>query len=298
MKNRQGRYYLGRIHKGGVLTTEKVLESMRRPITILRGKYKWTIVGVKEGVVSEKKYLYGELIKYDDNGEVAVVDEKKKVEQTLTAPGLIVDKSPFVFFEDFSGFSYLHVWNSIPENVFRRRMAELIAEKYDNFFVPCEIEPISDMREFSTKISEMERVTEIKAKVFPPNPLFGSCWELLKKYLLERRTQVLDIKEEGDKDSAGINTGIRAVIEDVAEGKSLDVNVPLPLADAAVLMATDGYGKGKVTGVDGKGVQIVVNTSETQKSFLFAKSPDSRLLAIETFNQHISIIKERNMRHA
>ena len=298
MTNRQGRYYLGRIHKGGVLTTEKVLEAMRSPITILRGKYKWTIVGVQEGVVFEKKYLYGELIKYDDNGEVAVVDEKKKVEQTLTAPGLIVDKSPFVFFESFSGFSYQHVWNSIPENIFRRRMAELISEKYDYFFVPCEIEPISDMREFTTKISEMESITEIKAKVFPPNPLFGACWELLKKYLFERRTQVLDIKEEGDKNSTGINTEIRAVIESVAAGKGLDGCAPLPLADAAVLMATDGYGRGKVTGVDSKGVQIVVNTAETQKSFLFSKSPDSRLLAIETYRQHVSIIKERNMHHA
>lgn len=298
MKNRQGRYYLGRIHKGGVLTTEKVIEAMRSPVTILRGKYKWTIVGVQEGVVSEKKYLYGELIKYDDNGEVAVVDEKKKIEQTLTAPGLIVDKSPFVFFDSYSGFSYLHVWNSIPENIFRRRMAELISEKYDNFFVPCEIEPISDMREFTAKISEMDRITEIKAKVFPPNPLFGACWELLKKYLIERRTQVLDIKEEGDKNSAGINTGIRKVVENVAEGKSLDNSVPLPLSDAAVLMATDGYGKGKVTGVDSKGAQIVVCTTDTQKSFLFAKSPDSRLLAIETFRQHTTIIAERNMRHA
>jgi len=298
MTKRQGRYYLGRIHKVGVLTNEKVLDAIQHPVVIQRGKYNWTIVGVQTGEINKSKYLYGELTKYDDDGEVAIVDENNKTEQTLTAPGLIVDKSPFVFFEGFSGFAYLHVWNSIPEDVFRRRMAELITAKYDNFFVSCEIGPISDMREFTAKVSEIRRVTEIKAKVFPPNPLFGACWENLKRYLFDRGTQVLNVKEEGDKDLMGLRTNIQSVVEKVASGQSLIDVTPLPLVDAAVLMATDGYGRGKVTGIDSSGSQIVVCTTETQKSFLFAKDPDHHQLALETYRQHTTIITERNMRHA
>lgn len=295
---KQGRYFLGRIHKIGVLTVDQIIEAIHNPVSIRRGKYNWTIVGVHEGVVENAKYLYGELTKYDDDGEVAIVDANNKTEQTLTAPGLIVDKSPFVFFESLSGFAYLHVWNSIPEDVFRKRLAELITAKYDNFFVSCEIEPISDMREFTAKIAEIKHVTEIKAKVFPPNPLFGACWENLKRYLFDRRTQALDVKEEGGTETSGLKTDIQAVVEKVATGQSLNDVSPLPLVDAAILMATDGYGKGKVTGVDGNGSQIVVCTTETQKSFLFAKDPDCHMLAIETYRQHTTIMKERKMRHA
>ena len=295
---KQGRYFLGRIHKVGVLTNAKIIEAIHDPVPIRRGKYNWTIVGIHEGMVEDAKYLYGELTKYDAAGEVAVVDANNKTEQTLVAPGLIVDKSPFVFFECFSGFAYLHVWNSIPEDVFRKRLAELITAKYDNFFVSCEIEPISDMREFTAKIAEIKHVTEIKAKVFPPNPLFGSCWENLKQYLFARGTQVLDVKEEGSKEPGGLNTDIQGVVEKVATGQSLSNIPPLPLVDAAILMATDGYGRGKITGVDGNGSQIVVCTTETQKSFLFAKDPDGHQLAIETYRQHTTIIEERKMRHA
>ena len=295
---KQGRYFLGRIHKLGVLTNDKIIEAIHDPVSIRRGKYNWTIVGVREGMVENAKYLYGELTKYDDDGEVAVVDSNNKTEQTLIAPGLIVDKSPFVFFESFSGFAYLHVWNSIPEDVFRKRLTELIIAKYDDFFVSCEIEPISDIREFTAKMAEIKHITEIKAKVFPPNPLFGACWENLKQYLFDRGTQALDVKEEGSKESSGLKTDIQSVVEKLATGQSRSDLAPLPLADAAILMATDGYGKGKVTGVDGNGSQIVVCTTETQKSFLFAKDPDGHQLAVETYRQHTTIIKERKMRHA
>lgn len=298
MRDKQGRYYIGRIHKGGLLSSERVAAAITDPAKISRGKYNWTIVGAIEGLVNGRKYLYGELIKYDGNGAVAVVDEDRRVEQTLTAPGLIVDKSPFVFLDCFSGFVYLHVWNSIPEDVFRRRMAELIEEKYDAFFVPCEIEPISDVREFTAKLSEMKLITEIKAKVHPPNPLFGVCWENLKNFLMERGTQTLDLKEEGRKDSVGLKSHIQSVVEKIVDGDSLNGIPPLPLTDAAILMATDGYGKGKVSGVGREGEPVVVCTSETQKSFLYPKSPQPKALAEEAFRQLESVSKEREMRHA
>jgi hypothetical protein len=39
---------------------------------------------------------------------------------------------------------------------------------------------------------------------------------------------------------------------------------------------------GKVTGHDGK-EEVVIRTSDTQKSFLFSKEPDPRELAEETY---------------
>jgi hypothetical protein len=53
---------------------------------------------------------------------------------------------------------------------------------------------------------------------------------------------------------------------------------------------------GKVTGHDGK-EEVVIRTSDTQKSFLFSKEPDPRELAEETYKRFKNISKERYMEH-
>ena len=298
MQKRKGRYFIGRIHKGGVLTSADVIAAIRNPTVVVKGKYSWTITQIHEGVVGDSSYIAGTLTKYEDHGEVAVIDDSEKIEKIMGAPGLIAARSPFVFFDNFSGFAYLHVWNAIEEDTFRRRMSELIAAKYDNFFVECEIDPISDISEFSLKVRKLKRIVYVSAKVHPPNPLFGACWANLKNYLFERRTQTLHIKEEGDKDSLGLNTRVPEVIARIESHEDLDLPVPLSLTDAALLMATDGYGKGKVVGLDTNGSEVVIHTSETQKSFLFNKEPNVQLFAEEAFRQLEIISNERKMVHA
>lgn len=298
MQTRKGRYFIGRIHKGGVLTSANVLEAIRNPTVVVKGKYSWTITQCQEGMVGESSYIAGALIKYEDHGEVAVIDDSVKIEKTMGAPGLIAAKSPFVFFDNFSGFAYLHVWNAIEEDTFRHRMSELITAKYDNFFVECEIDPISDIRGFSAKVGELKRIVQVGAKVHPPNPLFGACWANLKDYLFERGTQTLQVNEEGDKDKKGLKTRVSEAVVKIDSGEPLDEIAPLSLIDAALLMATDGYGKGKVVGVDADNHEIVIHTSETQRSFLFCKDPDLQQFAEEAYHQLALISKERRMSHA
>ena len=70
------------------------------------------------------------------------------------------------------------------------------------------------------------------------------------------------------------------------------------MTDAALLMATDGYGRGQVVGVDADNAQVVVRTSDTQKSFLFEKEPVAQSLAEHVYQmlEHVSL--ERKMSHA
>lgn len=296
-----GRYYIGRIHKAGLLTSELVLDAIMSPVTIQRGKYNWTIVDVVEGAVSDHTYVAGNLAKFDGEGAVPVIDDKRKVEATIDAPGLVCAKSPFVFFDSFSGFVYLHVWNSIEEDTFRRRMAELICSKYDDFFVDCAIDPISDLRTFAMRVAEMSRITEISATVHPPNPLFGVFWGPLKDYLSNRQAESLSVKEEGDKNSLGLRTNVPQIVDllGAPHDRVNDRLVPeTTMVDAALLMATDGYGKGKVVGVDEKGKSISVHTSETQKSFLHLKKPNMNDLASVALEELMKISLERDMHHA
>ena len=88
-----------------------------------------------------------------------------------------------IYFKEFSGIAYLHVWNSIEDRTFKSRFSRIVREKFDDFFVDCAIEPISDIKTFAEKILGLTAITDIRAKVSPPNPLFGRCWKSLNDYI-------------------------------------------------------------------------------------------------------------------
>lgn len=277
---------------------DKLLEAIRHAVTISVGKFKWTLGEVLEGEVDGHPYIYGTLMKYRADGVVPVVDEVKKVEGTMLASGLLEAKSPFVYFKDFSGIAYLHVWNQIEERTFRQRFGKLVCEKYQSFFVECEIDPISDLSSFSQKVSCLNRLVEIRVKVKPPNPLFGECWKNLHDSIRQRNTTALSVHEESNNEDNGINTNIISILDCILAKKPLDTMVPLFLPDAAILMAADGYGAGYLKGVTRENKTAVIHTSETQRCVAFAKNPDVDMLAKRMLEEFSSITEERQMKHA
>ena len=64
-----------------------------------------------------------------------------------------------------------------------------------------------------------------------------------------------------------------------------------------ILMAADGYGKGKVIGFH-QGSEIVIRTSDTQKSFLLRKEPSPEELAKIAHDHFKKISDERKMEHS
>ena len=70
----------------------------------------------------------------------------------------------------------------------------------------------------------------------------------------------------------------------------------MDITDAAILMAADGYGNGKVVGREHKST-IVIRTSETHRSFLFSSTPSPSDLFDETYKHLEKIAKDRDMRH-
>lgn len=298
MQRRKGRYYLGRVIKEGLLTQEKLLDGIRHPGVFEKGKYKWTIVGCEEGDVDGSPYIFGNVAKYEDNGAVPVVREESRDEMEVTVHGLLVAKSPFIYFRGFSGIAYMHVWNAIEEWTFRKIFSRIITGKYDNFFVECTVEPISDLKSFTTRIMGLKTIMNMQARVHPPNPLFGSLWEELKDYMIERKATTLNIKEECSSDKGGLLTNIQMAIQKILSKEIALVTQPLPLMDAAMLMATDGYGRGQIIGEDEDSTQVIIRTADTQKSFLFAKEPEVAALATKVYAQLHEISKERNMKHA
>jgi hypothetical protein len=297
VKTIRGRYYFGRVIKSGILDHEKFLQALQEPISITKQKYSWTIRDFRVIKSSGNEFYFGYLTKFLPEGLISKLD---RIHHTLIdqiEPDMIVASSPFIYMPKYSGIVYLHLWNQIQQDVFVNRFSELVVEKYEKFFVSCEIEAITDLRSFYKKISELSSIERINATIHPPNPLFGRYWKSLKDYLEKRNTSDMKIEEKCDPGKS-INNELKKIIKSLLENKEINPKEIelINIGDAAILMAADGYGHGKVEGIEGKRT-VIISTRETKLSILFDKDPDPIELknAVEEIFKNIN--KERHMDH-
>lgn len=294
--SRRKRYYLGRVHKLGHLNDEMITQALLHPAIVEIGGCRWTFTKTQvEYKGGEIQYVYSELSKFDPSGEVLVINEERREQDSKPEPNLLIASSPFVYIPEYSGIAYQHIWNVIQRETFTRRFQEIVPRSVGEILVDCDIEPISDLREFERKLSEIDVCIEIKATVRPPNPLFGKAWEGLNQYIKKRSIEELKVQEKSNE-LRPLNTDIAEYVSTLIRDGKVDRDVPLSLTDAAVLMAADGYGVGKVIGKSNNET-IVLETSETQKSFLYEAEPDPKELYRIARLEFESINMERDMKH-
>jgi len=292
---RRGRYYMARVIKLGELNQTKLLNAITEAPTVAIGEFEWTITDVIDMRDAKAPFMFGNLAKYSKEGTVKVVDEDSKHQLQARARNLIEASAPFVYLPQFSGIAFLHVWNGIQEDVFPRRFKAIIEAAYDNFFVDCTVEPVADYRAFLQKLRSLDRITELSAKVHPPNPLFGRLWGSLDEYMKQRQADEVSVREKTEKPN-GLSSELLVLIQNILENpKYVPPQIP-GITDAAMLMAADGYGLGKAVGTE-DGYEVVVRTSDSQKSFLFEKEPESELLAKAALAQFERVSNERDMKH-
>ena len=295
MRHNKGRYYLGRVVKLGQLDQTRLMDAIVGSALLTIGKFNWTITDVADFRRERPAYVFGRLSKFLAEGHITVVDTRTKAQAAAAVPDLLVASSPFVYLPEFSGIAYLHVWNEIQEDLFTRRFKSIIEATYDNFFVDCSIEPLSDYRAFSTKLKELDLITEIAAKVHPPNPLFGKIWKPLRDYLAQRNATEVAVKETQDM-GGGLKTKITEHIDAILENPDYEPKEVPAIGDSALLMAADGYGMGKVTGQHDN-QEMVIRTSDTQKSFVYLKEPNPAELAADAHKKFTRVSQERGLQH-
>lgn len=299
MRSRKGRYLLSRVVKIN-LTQNDLMDAICNPAIITVRNHNWTIIDIVDERYNEKlPFVYGKLVKYAD-GELDVVDEyEHKQSQSITS-NLVKAFSPFVYLPEFSGICFLYVYNDIQDEVFPRRFKSIIEDsrnlKFGDLLVECDVDAITDYSAFRKKIAFLKTVVEIEVTVSPPNPLFGWLWKPLKDFLEERRTTKLKINEEGEK-IGGLNTDLPEIIKHLENGNVSKPNIKIALPDAAILMAADGYGQGKIIGENENRELIEIKTKDTQKSFLFVKDPKPYELALKARCEFLKIKEERWMEH-
>ncbi len=272
------------------------MDALTNAATFAAGKFVWTITNVVDRRHGPLPFVFGRLAKFAAEGHVTVVDTQTKSEIDAVAPNLVAASAPFVYLPKFSGIAYLHVWNEIQEDLFPRRFKSVIETSLGGFFVDCSIEPITDYRVFSEKLSALDRITEMTAKVHPPNPLFGRLWESLKDYMESRSASELSVNEK-EAGPQGLKSNIQILIQNIVVNPSYQPHQQVDITDAAMLMAADGYGVGKVEGKH-EDADVVIRASDTQKSFMFEKDPAPDGLAEAAAKHLAQVSAERDMRHA
>lgn len=294
MAERKGTYYLSRIIKiGEHLTQDSLIEAIKHSSNVKYGKYNWSITDVINKSDSTEPYIFGNLSKYYEEGEVKLIDEIDKKQVNARADDLLKASTPFIYLPDFSGIAYMHVWNEIDENTFPRRFSQIIKSYFDDFFVDCELDPIADLRTFLQRLDSLDVITEISAKVHPTNPLFGRLWKELDIYVKERDVDTLTVLETS---ASGLRTKIKDLIRGILNSNSWEPTRKAGITDAALLMAADGYGVGAATGIE-NGEEVVVKTSKSRKTFVFSKTPSPEKLAIKARKIFSQVSEERDMTH-
>lgn len=291
---RRGRYYLGRVVKIN-LDQESLMGAIANAPIITIGKFDWTITDIEDNRRDSFPYVFGKLSKYAKDGHAKVIDEISKSQINTDVPNLLEASSPFVYLPECSGIAFLHVWDGIQEDVFPRRFKSVIEAAFDGFMVSCDVEPISDYRAFTSRLKKLSKFTEFSATVYPPNPLFGRLWGSLNEYIASRNASEIAVKEQTSK-PGGLKSKIIELMDRIMDSPNYEPDEIPAIGDAAILMAADGYGRGKVVGIE-SGDEVVIKTSDTQKSFLHDKEPEPNELAVKAKYQLDKVSNERDMKH-
>ena len=297
MKQDFGTYYLGRIIKKYKFDQDKLIEGILSPKPYHQKHYSWTIIDSQKFESSDGPFFYGRLSKYKPDAEVKIIDPMKREELNQLEPNLSIASSPFVYLPNYSGIAFLRVPQKIEPHIFLKVFPIIIQNTHNDLFPQCEIEAISDLQSFAIKLSKLEGISEISATVKPPNPLFSPLWSSLKKYLEERQTDKMTIQEVSENNhfiNTILPTHVKKTAEQTKENKYEPE--PLPIGDAAVLMAADGYGSGYVKGSQ-NGEFRTIKTSETIKNFNFLKLPEPNKLYEKARQLFIKIQTDRHMKH-
>jgi hypothetical protein len=296
--SKKGTYYAGRVLKLGVLDQHLLLEAIRHPKAVRHRGNAWTFIDVEEHQTENEHFVFGRLSKYAPDGQVGVVDETTRSEKRQVEPNLLVASSPFVYIPEHSGIAFLNVVGQIDVKRFIRRFCEIVRATHDGFFVDCDIEPVTDLETFAAKLRSLEGIFKIDVRISPPNPLFSPLWESLEQYLRGRNTDRMTIVEDAPE-AGTLKTQLPDLVDLASRQTAEDQFIPenaIPIGDAAILMAADGYGNGVIRGRRGEEV-VVIKTSETALHFAFDKVPvpyELYLKALDVFRQ---IKRHRHMEH-
>lgn len=290
----EGTYFLSRLHKNGLFgETSSIINSILNSGSKLAYSYNWLTIDAvafpdETGSVA---FAYGKLAKYASEGEVPVIDPSARSEDKVLEKNMRKAVSPFIYIPEENAVVHLKVWNDISEDTFRARFADVVTSSEAGRLLDCSLTSIDDAADFLAKVQNLDLISKITVTVVPPNPLHGRKWKQIKEELERRNSSELHLSEKAIPQQS-LDSQLQKITEDAPSDQPTDDSQEnLDVVDAAVLMALDGYGKGKVVGTI-NGESKTIATHDTEISFNFDNDPDP----MELYKASTDILNDINRR--
>jgi len=255
-------YYFGRLNLMGVWPNKRefLYNALRSGVVESKRNFKYGIFDVREISLQGQVFVYGRLVKYKPVLEGEVVDEQKGKVVEGGLPHGVVAKSDFFLHYQSEVIAYRPIANRLSDSQFREMFARLIEAAHHNFFVSAALELIEEEFGIIEAVKKFQVIQRIVVEVHPTNPSNRKTYQRIDERLKRLRAQKMKQSVEGGE--SGLN-------KDALEGDDIY---------AGLVMAADGYGKGRVQGVlDGAKVTISTGQSPVKKEVLFSESPEEVL---------------------
>lgn len=207
--------------------SQYLLDSLQRGIVITKRESNWGFYNISIIEIEGKQFYSGYLVKYKNEKEEEIVDEKNKVIKTTTVNNRTIASSPF-FLQPHSGVIAFHPINGlIGHEQFRKVFAELIKAANDFILMDAEITFIEEETTIIEAIKSFDKIMDIRIELHPSNPSSRDLWRRTDDKL--RRMGVEKYKQQYHSEKG------------LAFGETDEVY-------GDIIMASDGYGKAKIVG--------------------------------------------------
>lgn len=206
------------------------------------------------------EFIFGKLVKYKPavRGNFVDEDEKRLIEKEFSRG--VIAYSEFYLHVSSNIIAYHPIVSRLSSRQFRTIFSFLFQEVNDDFFVSTELRPITEEMEILEAFKNLTTIKRITVNCHPTNPsnrdVFKPLDEKLKKLNAENFKQEL----------IGGNGGLK-----INELEKDDIY-------PAIVMATDGYGKGIIEGEkDGRKITISTDESPVKKEVVVSDDPATTL---------------------
>jgi len=291
-------YYFGRISKLGSLTQQMIEDAILKPKSAIWWGNGWSFFDAEAHDTNLGRYICAKLSKFNPDGEVVIADPRSRQEIVQAEPNLRMASSYFIYIPAFAGIAFTQVYNHINEHQFCARFEQVINQTHDNFFVDCEVNLIADLHSFAEKILTLNSIVKISATLNPPNPIWGPLWKPLRDYIKKRRADKMLLREEASKDFP-LQTDLPKHVAEFSKQTEEHEYIPdqeIPIGDAAILMAADGYGAGIVKGMR-QGEYVTIKTTETVRNITIDHEHSSQELFERVYKVFAQIERDRHLEH-
>lgn len=257
-------FYFGRLNLISALRgkqkTDFIVDSLKTNKQISEREYKWGFFNGELKKIEDELFYCGLLVKYKQAADEEIVDEKNNILKLTSIPDKAKAKSEFLLHLKTGIIAYHPVINSINNNQFKKIFCKLIENANDNLFVSAEILAIDDETRIFDAIKKFQKINSLVIKLHPSNPSNRDRWkrtdEKLHSMNVEYYTEIYGGKE-----------GMKINEDSDAYGN--------------IIMATDGYGEAKISGIR-NGKKSTVSTKKIPIKTIAPKN-NSKSMALKLF---------------